>query len=130
MPGWRWFANGLLLASPLTLVLVIIFFSSFDQATTAAAQGVAGLTQRILSTELLAWFAAMGWLAFTASSTAPRKPYGGRQMEGPVAEWYARITRDRKDRPKTVQTIVEQLPAGSAVLEVAPGPGYLAVDVA
>jgi hypothetical protein len=74
IPGWRRFGYGLLLASPLTLVLVIIFFSSFDQATTAAGQGVAGLTQRILSTELLAWFAAMGWLAFTGPSTAPRKP--------------------------------------------------------
>ena len=131
LPGWQRFGNGLLLvASPLTLVLVIIFFSSFDQARTAAGLGVAGLTQRILAVELLGWFAVMGWRAFTGQSTAPRKPYGGRQMEGPVAAWYARITRDRKDRPKTVRAISNQLPAGSAVLEVAPGPGYLAVELA
>ena len=33
-------------------------------AATVAGDGVAGLTQRILALEVLAWFAAMGWLAF------------------------------------------------------------------
>jgi ubiquinone/menaquinone biosynthesis C-methylase UbiE len=52
------------------------------------------------------------------------------QMEGPLATWYARNTRDRGDFPNTARAIAEQLPAGSHVLEVAPGPGYLAVELA
>src|SRR5690242_12450204 len=58
------------------------------------------------------------------------KPYAGIQMEGLVAAWYARITRDRPDFPQTAQHIAERLPAGSAILEVAPGPGYLAIELA
>ena len=53
----------LLAGSPLTLVLVVVFFLSFDQATTAAGQGVAGLTGRLVAVEVLGWFVAMGWLA-------------------------------------------------------------------
>jgi hypothetical protein len=37
---------------------------SFDQAAVAAGHGVGGLTQRVLFVELLAWFVAMGWLAY------------------------------------------------------------------
>jgi ubiquinone/menaquinone biosynthesis C-methylase UbiE len=62
--------------------------------------------------------------------TSPRKPYAGLQMEGPLASWYAHITRDRRDHLKTAQTIAAQLPPGSAVLEVAPGPGYMALELA
>jgi hypothetical protein len=43
---------------------VVLFFLTFDQATIVAGHGVAGLTQRILAVEVLAWFVAMGWLAF------------------------------------------------------------------
>ena len=63
-------------------------------------------------------------------ATARRKPYAGVQMEGPIASWYARTTRDRGDYPVTAQTIAERLPQGGAVLEVAPGPGYLAIQLA
>jgi uncharacterized protein DUF998 len=64
IPRWRRFGTWLLLGSPLTLVLVVLFFLTFDQAATVAGQGVEGLTQRILALEVFAWFAAMGWLAF------------------------------------------------------------------
>src|ERR1700730_15733917 len=66
-------------------------------------------------------------------NTVPRpshKPYAGLQMEGPVASWYAHITRDRHDHLKTAQAIAAYLPSGGAVLEVAPGPGYMAVELA
>ena len=66
----------------------------------------------------------------TALDKTRRKPYGGVQMEGPIATWYARTTRDRGDFPITAQTIANRLPHGGAVLEVAPGPGYLAVQLA
>jgi hypothetical membrane protein len=64
MPRWRRFGTWLLLGSPLTLLLVVLFFLTFDQAAIVAGDGVAGLTQRILAVEVLAWFVAMGWLAF------------------------------------------------------------------
>jgi ubiquinone/menaquinone biosynthesis C-methylase UbiE len=66
------------------------------------------------------------------AATVPRrrKPYAGLQMEGPIARWYARITRSRRDYPNTARAIADQLPAGGAVLEVAPGPGYMAIELA
>ncbi len=64
------------------------------------------------------------------TTSLPRKPYGGLQMEGPVASWYARITRDRVDHRTDAQAIAAQLPSGSAVLEVAPGPGFTAIELA
>jgi ubiquinone/menaquinone biosynthesis C-methylase UbiE len=59
-----------------------------------------------------------------------RKPYAGMQMEGPLARWYAHITRARRDHCTTAQAIAAQLPTGGDVLEVAPGPGYMAVELA
>jgi hypothetical membrane protein len=63
IPQWRRFGNGLLIAGALTLALTVVFSMTFDENTTAAGDGIAGLTQRILFTEVLAWFAAMGWWA-------------------------------------------------------------------
>jgi ubiquinone/menaquinone biosynthesis C-methylase UbiE len=51
-------------------------------------------------------------------------------MEGPLAAWYGRITRNRPDIPERARGIAGQLAPGSAVLEIAPGPGYLAVELA
>ncbi len=59
-----------------------------------------------------------------------RKPYGGIQMEGSIATWYARTTRHRPDYPITARAIAAQLPDGGDVLEVAPGPGYMAIELA
>ena len=66
-PAWRRLGTGLLLASPISLVLLVVFFASFDQATTAANQGIAGLTQRVLVLEEFAWFVALGWFAYKRS---------------------------------------------------------------
>jgi hypothetical protein len=74
IPGWRRFGTWLLLGSPLTLVLVVLFFLTFDPAAAGAGVGVAGLTQRILAAEVHAWFVAMGWLAFHRSKPAARRP--------------------------------------------------------
>ena len=63
-------------------------------------------------------------------AAARRKPYAGVQMEGPIARWYARTTRDRSDYPVTARTIADHLPSGGDVLEVAPGPGYMAIQLA
>jgi hypothetical protein len=64
IPHWRRFGNGLLLASPLTLALLVLTFATFDPIAAGAGLGVGGLTQRILVTEIHAWLAALGWLAF------------------------------------------------------------------
>jgi ubiquinone/menaquinone biosynthesis C-methylase UbiE len=54
-------------------------------------------------------------------------------MEGPVARWYARI-RGTAPQLAAVRTQAAQLtaglPEGGRILEVAPGPGYLAVELA
>jgi ubiquinone/menaquinone biosynthesis C-methylase UbiE len=52
-------------------------------------------------------------------------------MEGLIAHWYARNTgKSMEPFKKEAQQIAHQLPGGSAVLEVAPGPGFLAIELA
>jgi hypothetical membrane protein len=67
IPGWRRFGTWLLLASPLTLVLLVGFFLTFDPAAAGANVGMAGLVQRVLAVEVQAWFVAMGWPAYRRS---------------------------------------------------------------
>ncbi len=64
IPPWRRFANWLIVGSPLTLALVVLYFATFSPTAEGAKTGVAGLTERILIIEVLAWFVALGWLAF------------------------------------------------------------------
>jgi ubiquinone/menaquinone biosynthesis C-methylase UbiE len=59
------------------------------------------------------------------------KGYKGMGMEGRIAAWYARNTaRDAPDFAALAERVTAGLPAGSRILEVAPGPGYLAIEVA
>jgi ubiquinone/menaquinone biosynthesis C-methylase UbiE len=59
------------------------------------------------------------------------KAYKGIGMEGGIARWYAKNTlRDMDQVRKLAVRLTEELPAGGHVLEVAPGPGYLAVELA
>jgi ubiquinone/menaquinone biosynthesis C-methylase UbiE len=57
----------------------------------------------------------------------------GPEMEGPVARWYARVRGSNSQidacRAQATQ-LVSGLPPGASVLEVAPGPGYLAIEMA
>ena len=67
-----------------------------------------------------------------ATSLKP-KGYKGMGMEGVVARWYARIRRtdsQMEDWTKQAEELTKNLPSGAAVLEVAPGPGYFAVEMA
>ena len=68
----------------------------------------------------------------TEMSTAePVGPVRGRSMEGVVAAWYARATRAyAADFERTAGLLAARMPAGAKVLEVAPGPGYLAIALA
>ena len=59
------------------------------------------------------------------------KPYKGMPMEGLIATWYAKNTsRDTRRFHTAAQAVAERTEPGSAVLEVAPGPGYLAIAIA
>ncbi len=67
----------------------------------------------------------------TTARSAVRKPYKGIAMEGPIATWYASNTRrDTRGYRTCAQSVVDRLSPGSSVLEVAPGPGYLAIEIA
>jgi len=51
-------------------------------------------------------------------------------MEGPIARWYTNIRKQDQELGMVVRQVSDMLPAGSRVLEVAPGPGYLAIELA
>src|SRR5262245_37369560 len=66
-----------------------------------------------------------------ASTAKPNKAYKGLAMEGWIARWYARNTaKSMADFRADARRVAAQLPDGSRVLEVAPGPGSLAVELA
>lgn len=66
-----------------------------------------------------------------AQSARPAKAFKGVGMEGTIASWYARNTASAvPDMRRTAGEIASGLDAGDWVLEVAPGPGYLAVELA
>ncbi len=59
------------------------------------------------------------------------KGYKGLGMEGRAAKWYAKNTRKDLDEFKALaKRMSANLPEGTSVLEVAPGPGYLAIELA
>lgn len=66
-----------------------------------------------------------------AQSARKPKPFKGVGMEGPIASWYAKNTAAAlPDMRRTAGEIAASLDPGYWVLEVAPGPGYLAVELA
>lgn len=66
-----------------------------------------------------------------SAQAATIKPYKGIGMEGMVAKWYAAMTKKSLDRfQELAQRTKRELPPGSNVLEVAPGPGYYAIELA
>jgi ubiquinone/menaquinone biosynthesis C-methylase UbiE len=58
------------------------------------------------------------------------KPYKGLAMEGIIATWYAKVRAQDQELGIAVRQASEALPAGGRVLEVAPGPGSLAIELA
>jgi ubiquinone/menaquinone biosynthesis C-methylase UbiE len=64
----------------------------------------------------------------TLAMPRPRRDAG---MEGLVAKWYAANTGEMmKEYVELARRIAPQLDSGSAVLEVAPGPGYFSIELA
>ena len=63
--------------------------------------------------------------------TEHHKGYKGLPMEGCIATWYAKNTRKDMGEFRQLATVVTaQIAAGSRILEIAPGPGYLAIELA
>ncbi len=63
-------------------------------------------------------------------ANAPPKAQKGAGMEGFVAAWYARQTaHDSEEFKRTARRIAPYIGAGARVLEIAPGPGYLALEL-
>jgi ubiquinone/menaquinone biosynthesis C-methylase UbiE len=64
-------------------------------------------------------------------SHASVKGHKGMGMEGWIARWYAASTRKTLEDFRTLaRRVAGNLAAGSAVLELAPGPGYFAIELA
>ena len=68
----------------------------------------------------------------TSEATIPMpKPHGDRPIGGRMAKWYATTTAtSMSEFRKLAQRIAAELPQGGSVLEVAPGPGYLCIELA
>jgi ubiquinone/menaquinone biosynthesis C-methylase UbiE len=61
----------------------------------------------------------------------PAKPYKGIGMDGALARWYARLTKkSMADFQVLAKRVAGEISPASSVLEVAPGPGYFAVELA
>ena len=58
------------------------------------------------------------------------KAYRGIAMEGFVAKWYTKTARRDEEFKALVAQVNNAVPAGSHVLEVAPGPGFLSIELA
>jgi ubiquinone/menaquinone biosynthesis C-methylase UbiE len=66
-----------------------------------------------------------------APPARPTKGYKGLGMEGFLARWYAQTTAGQPARYRQwMELVTGKLPDGGTVLEVAPGPGYLAIELA
>lgn len=63
--------------------------------------------------------------------TSAVRAYKGMGMEGSVARWYDRTTRKSMDDFRELAARIAAIaPAGGKVLEVAPGPGFLSIELA
>ena len=59
------------------------------------------------------------------------KGYKGIGMEGRIANWYAKNTAgDMAEFQMLAERLAKTIPSGSQILEIAPGPGYLAIEIA
>jgi ubiquinone/menaquinone biosynthesis C-methylase UbiE len=58
------------------------------------------------------------------------KPYKGLGMEGWIAKWYTKIRAQDPELEMVINQVSEVLSADSQILEVAPGPGSLAIELA
>jgi hypothetical protein len=70
---WRRTGSWLIAGGPLTLAFTVLFFATFSPTAKGAETGIAGLTERLLVIELMAWYVALGWHAFAARTPVPAR---------------------------------------------------------
>ena len=63
------------------------------------------------------------------STVVPTRPQKGLPMEGVIASWYARTRRD-PEAARDIERVAALAPPDGDVLEVAPGPGHVAIALA
>jgi ubiquinone/menaquinone biosynthesis C-methylase UbiE len=64
-------------------------------------------------------------------TTAASKGYKGLGMNGFIATWYAKNTqKNMAAYRRAAQQVAERVSEGATILELAPGPGYLAIELA
>jgi ubiquinone/menaquinone biosynthesis C-methylase UbiE len=62
---------------------------------------------------------------------ATTKPYKGIGMNGAIARWYGKnASRSIGEYRRDAERVAQRLGPGSRVLEIAPGPGYQAIELA
>lgn len=60
-----------------------------------------------------------------------KKSYKGMAMEGIIARWYAKnVKGNMKQYKNWAKLVAQNVNEGSDVLEIAPGPGYLSIELA
>ena len=64
IPGWQQFGRRLILGGPLTLVLAVLYFATFNPEASGAGIGIGGLTQRLLIVQIHVWYVALGSKTF------------------------------------------------------------------
>ncbi len=64
-------------------------------------------------------------------STTVSKGYKGLGMNGFIAIWYAKNTQKNMEAyRRSAQLVAERVSEGATILELAPGPGYLSIELA
>jgi Protein of unknown function (DUF998) len=69
LPGWKALGTGLLVAGPVTAMLVVVYFATFTPTVEGIQTGIAGLTERLLIIEIQAWYVLLGLVAFRKGET-------------------------------------------------------------
>jgi len=67
---WRGWGIALLIAGLLTLALTAIMFWIFTPGTPLAALKLGGLMERVVLSEIEAWYVALGWLLFALAGAS------------------------------------------------------------
>ncbi len=73
-PGWQRFGSRMILGSPLTLILIVLFFATFVPTPQGQEAGVGGLVERLLVTQIFFWYAALGWIALRRQLASRSEP--------------------------------------------------------
>jgi hypothetical protein len=69
-PTWRNTGRWLIGGAVLTIALTVLFFTTFTPTAAGQLTGIAGLTERILVTELMWWYALLGWRTYHVGTDA------------------------------------------------------------